>query len=220
MCACSRETEFLAYLLTSSAYVSSLLSSSILPRMVLIFLGQSSPGRSLGVAHFCSAPSRASLSRGIGNLVLEQLIGNVSSSFLVCRQTRPEILWIRKVSTPKYCFDFGHSTITSSSIPQSSPFFNAWLSGVLSRSGRYISVVAAVSLSCLIFLMFLLWFLVLRVFIPCICHISALSSVTVSANFLWIIHEIGKVHSSFASCTRHSLKITLWCLWIDCCLSP
>ena len=147
MCTCSRETEFLAYLPTSSAYVSSLLSSYILPRMVLIFLGQSSPGRSLGVALCFSAPSRAFLSRGIGNLVFEQLMGNVSSSSLVCRQTRPEILWIRKVSTPKYSFSFGHSTITLSSIPQSSPFFSAWLSGVLSRSGRYISVGAAVSVS-------------------------------------------------------------------------
>ena len=92
MCACSRETEFLAYLLTSSAYASSLLSNSILRRMVLIFRGQSSPGRSLGVALCCSAPSRAFLSRGIGNLVLEQLMGNVSSSSLVCRRTHPEIL--------------------------------------------------------------------------------------------------------------------------------
>ena len=147
MCACSRETEFLAYLPTSSAYASSLLSSSILPRMVLIFHGQSSPGRSLGVALCFSAPSRVFLSRGIGNLVFEQLMGNVSSSSLVCRLTHPEILWIRKVSTPKYCFSFRHSTITSSSILQSSPFFSAWLSGVLSRSGRYISVGAAVSSS-------------------------------------------------------------------------
>ena len=146
-------------------------------------------------------------SRGIGNLVFEQLMGNVLSSSLVCRQTCPEILWIRRVSTPKYCFSFGHSTITLSSIPQSSLFFSAWLSGVLSRSGIF-------------FLMFLLWFLALWVFIPCICHISALSSVTVSANFLWIIREIGQVSSSFASCTRHSLKITLWCLWLDCHLSP
>ena len=125
MCACSRQTEFLAYLPTSSAYVSSLLSSSILPRMVLIFRGQSSPGRSLGVALCCSAPSRAFLSRGIGNLVFEQLMGNISSSSLVCRWTHPEILWIRRVSTLKYCFSFGHSTITSSSIPQSSPLFSA-----------------------------------------------------------------------------------------------
>ena len=147
MCTCSRETEYLAYLSTSSAYVSSLLSSSILTRMVLIFHGQSSPGRSLGVALFCSAPSRAFLSRVIGNLVFEQLMGNVSSSSLVCRWTRPDILWIRKVSTPKYCFNFGHYTITSSSIPQLSPFFSAWLSGVLSRSGRYISVGATVSSS-------------------------------------------------------------------------
>ena len=146
MCTCSRETEFLAYLLTSSAYASSLLSSSILPRMVLIFCGQSS-GRSLGVALCCSAPSRAFMSRGIGNLVFKQLMGNVSSLSLVCRLTHPEILWIRRVSTPKYCFSFGHSTITSSSIPQSSPFFSAWLSGVLSRSGRYISVGADVSSS-------------------------------------------------------------------------
>ena len=147
MCACSRETEFLAYLPTNSAYASSLLSRSILPRIVLIFRGQSSPGRSLGVALHFSAPFRAFLSRGIGNLVFEQLMGNVSSSSLVCRQTHPEILWIRKVSTPKYCFNFGHSTITSSSIPQSSPFSSAWLSGVLSRSGRYISVGASVSSS-------------------------------------------------------------------------
>ena len=147
MCTCSRETEFLAYLPTSSVYASSLLSSSILPRMVVIFRGQSSPCRSLGVSLCFSAPSRAFLSRGIGNLVFEQLMGNVSSSSLVCRWTCPEILWIRKVSTPKYCFSFGHSTITSSSIPQSSPFLSAWLSGVLSRSGRYISVGAAVSSS-------------------------------------------------------------------------
>ena len=147
MCACSSETEFLAYLPTNSAYASSLLSSSILPRVVLIFRGQFSPGRSLGVAHCCSAPSRAFLSRGIGNLVFEQLMGNVSSWSLVCRWTRPEILWIRKVSTLKYHFNFGHSTITSSSILQSSPFLSASLSGVLSRSGRYISVGATVSLS-------------------------------------------------------------------------
>ena len=115
--------------------------------MVLILRGQSSPGRSLGVALCCSAPSRAFLSRGIGNLVLEQLMGNVSSSSLVCRQTRPEVLWTRRVSTPKYCFSFRHSTMTSSSTPQSSPFFSAWLSGVLSRSGRYISVGAAALLS-------------------------------------------------------------------------
>ena len=92
MCACSRETEFLAYLLTSSAYASSLLSNSILCRLVSIFCGQSSPGRSLGVALCCSAPSRAFLSRGIWNLVFEQLMGNVLSSSLVCRQTRPEVL--------------------------------------------------------------------------------------------------------------------------------
>ena len=147
MCGCSKDTEFLAYLPTSAAYASSLLSNSILHRMVLIFHGQSSPGRSLGVALCCSAPSRAFLSRGIGNLVLEQLMGNVSSSSLVCRRTHPEILWTRRVSTRKYCFSFRHSTITSSSIPQSSPFFSAWLSSVLSRSGRYISVVAAVSSS-------------------------------------------------------------------------
>ena len=134
MCACSRETEFLAYLPTSSAYASSLLSNSILHRMVL-----------MGVALCGSAPSRAFLSRGIGNLVFEQLMGNVSSSSLVCRQTHPEVLWTRRVSTLKYCFSFGHSTMTSSSIPQSSPFFSAWLSGVLSRSGRYIYVGAAVS---------------------------------------------------------------------------
>ena len=79
MCACPRETEFLAYLPTSSAYASSLLSNSILHRMVLIFHGQSSPGRSLGVALCCSANSRAFLSRGIGNLVLEQLMGTVLS---------------------------------------------------------------------------------------------------------------------------------------------
>ena len=145
MCTCSRETEFLAYLPTSSAYASSLLSNSILCRMVLIFCGQSSPGRSLGVALCCSTPSRAFLSRGIGNLVFEQLMGNVSSSSLVCRWTHPEVLWTRRVSTPKYCFSFGHSTMTSSSIPQSSPFFSAWLSGVLSRSGRYISVGVAES---------------------------------------------------------------------------
>ena len=147
MCTCSKNTEFLAYLLTSSAYASSLLSNSILCRMVLILRGQSSPGRSLGVDLYCSAPSRPFLSRGIGNLVLQQLIGNVLSSSLVCWRTRPEILWTRRVSTPKYCFNFGHSTITSSSIPQSSPFFSAWLSGVLSRSVRYISVVVAASLS-------------------------------------------------------------------------
>lgn len=147
MCACSRETEFLAYLLTSSAYASSLLSNSILRRMVLIFHGQSSPGRSLGVALCCSAPSRAFLSRGIGNLAFEQLMGNVSSSSLVCRRTRPEVLWTRRVSTPKYCFSFGHSTMTSSYISHSSPFFSAWLSGVLSRSGRYISAGVAVSSS-------------------------------------------------------------------------
>ena len=140
MCTCSRETEFLAYLPTSSIYASSLLSHSILRRMVLIFCGQSSPGSTLGVALCCSAPSRAFLSRGIRNLVFEQLMGNVSSSSLVCRQTRPEVLWTRRVSTPNYCFSFGHSTMTSSSIPQSSLFFSAWLSGVLSRSGRYISV--------------------------------------------------------------------------------
>ena len=122
MCTCSRETEFLAYLPTSFAYVSHLLSSSILYRIVLIFHGQSSPGRSLGVALCCSAPSKAFLSRGIGNLVFEQLMGNVSSSSLVYRQIHPKILWTRRVSTPKYCFNFGHSTMTSSSIPQSSPF--------------------------------------------------------------------------------------------------
>ena len=147
MWACSRETEFLAYLPTSSAYASSLLSSSILHRMVLIFCGQSSPGRSLGVTLCFSAPSRAFWSRGIGNFVFEQLMGNDSSSSLVCRWTLPDIIWIRRVSTPKYCFSFGHSTMTWSSIPQSSPFFNAWLSGVLFRSGRYISVGAAVSAS-------------------------------------------------------------------------
>ena len=146
MCTCSRETEFLTYLPTSSAYASNLLSSSILCRIVLIFHGQSSPGRSLGVALCCSAPSKAFLSRGIGNLVFEQLMGNVLSSSLVCRQIHPEVLWTRRVSTPKYCFNFGHSTMTSSSIPQSSPFFSAWLSGVLSRSGRYISVGADVPL--------------------------------------------------------------------------
>ena len=58
------------------------------------------------------------------------------------------------------------------------------------------------------------------VLVPCVCHVSALSSIFVSANFLWIISEIGQICSSFASCTRHSLKITLWCLWIDCHLSP
>ena len=201
MCACSRETEFLAYLPTSSAYASSLLSNSILCRMVLIFRGQSSLGRSLAVVLCCSAPSRAFLSRGIGNLVFEQLMGNVSSSSLVCRRTHPEVLWTSRVSTPKYCFSFGHSTMTSSSIPQSSPFFSAWLSGVLFRSGRYISVGAAVpSITCFILLMFF-WLLTLWVFIPCNCHVSALSSVTVSANFLWIVHEIDQVCSSFASCT-------------------
>ena len=118
------------------------MSNSVLHRMVLIFHGQSS-GKSLGVAICCSAPSRAFWSRGIGNLVLEQLMGNVSSSSLVCRWTHPEVFWTRRVSTPKYCFSFGHSTMTSSSTPQSSPFFSAWLSGVLSRSDRYISVGAA-----------------------------------------------------------------------------
>ena len=147
MCACSKETEFLAYLLTNSAFAFSLLSSSILHRMVLIFHGQCSPGRSLGVDLFCSAPSKAFLSRGIRNLVFEQLIGNVSSSSLVCRQTHREVFWTRRVSMLKYCFSFGHSTMTSSSIPQSSPYFSLWLSGVLSRSGRYISVGAAVSSS-------------------------------------------------------------------------
>ena len=149
-------------------------------------------------------------------------MGNVSSSSLVCRRTLPDILWIRRVSTPKYCFSFGHSTMTSSSVPQSSPFFNAWLIGVLSRSGRYISGSCCVHVYCLIilqFLMFLLWFLMLWVLVPCICHIFALSSISVSANFLWILSEIGQVCSSFASCTQHSLKITLWCLWIDCRLS-
>ena len=147
MGACSRETEFLAYLPTSSAYASSLLFSSILPRMVLIFCGQSYPGRSLGVALCFSTPSRAFLSRGIGNLVFEQLMGNVSCSSLVCRQTCPDTLCIRKLSTLKYCFSFGHSTINLSSIPQSSPFFSAWLSGVLSRSGSYTSVGATLSSS-------------------------------------------------------------------------
>ena len=155
--------------------------------MVLILHGQSSPGRSLGVALCCSAPSRAFLSRGIGNLVFKQPMGNVSSSSLVCRRTRPDVLTIRRVSTPKYCFSFGHSTITSSSTPQSSPFSSAWLSGVLSRSGRYISVGAVVP--CLILLIFL-WWLALWVSIPCICHVSALSSIAVSANFLWIVCEI------------------------------
>ena len=145
MCACSKETEFLAYLLTSSVYASSLLSSSVLSRMVLIFRGQYTPGRSLGVVLCCSALSRAFSSRGIRNLVFEQLMGNVSSSFLVCRPIRPDVLWIRNLSTPKYCFSFGHSIITLSSIPHLSPFFSAWLNGVLSKSGRYISVGAAVS---------------------------------------------------------------------------
>ena len=95
-------TEFLAYLRTSFAYASNLLSNSILRRMVLIFHGQSSPGRSLGFALCCSPPSRAFLSRANGNLVFEQLVGNVLSSSLVCRRTRPEVRWIRRVSTPKH----------------------------------------------------------------------------------------------------------------------
>ena len=99
------------------------------------------------MAPCCSAPSKAFLSREIGNLVFEQLMGNISSSSLVHRQNCPKVLWTRRVSTPKYCFNFGHSTMTSSSIPLSSPFFSAWLSGVLSRSGRYISVGVAASSS-------------------------------------------------------------------------
>ena len=210
MWVCSRVTEFLAYIPHSSAYASNILSQSALLRIVLSFLSQSSPGKSLGVVLCFSAAFSALSSRDDENFVLEQWIGNDSISLLVQRCTLPDTAWTRRVSTPKYCSNLGHSAITLSSIPNSILLFTAWLSGVLFRSGRYISFVGVtiVFLQCHcphhpgvvgyspLFLCCGWWYCC-----PLICHLCTFLSWSVLANFLWVVSKISQICFSLASCT-------------------